>query len=239
MKILRLDTTYVPTRTAGERAIIFDLDNTLYTNPPYAAFQEKALIARLGRELGFGEEVAAQRIAQMRGERKAAGIPPTSLGNLFVQLGIDMATNVRWREECIDPSAWLARDERLDRTLERLAPHFRLALVSNNPGRVVEKSLSALGVQRHFGVIVGLDDTFKSKPEPDAFILALRRLKLKAGHCLSIGDRMDVDITPALELGMDGILVDGVEDVYCLPELLIQDHARARHLQDAADPLSS
>jgi phosphoglycolate phosphatase/putative hydrolase of the HAD superfamily len=38
--------------------------------------------------------------------------------------------------------------------------------------------------------------------------------------CVSIGDRYDIDLDIPLQMGMGGILVDGVEDVYCLPELL-------------------
>jgi phosphoglycolate phosphatase/putative hydrolase of the HAD superfamily len=34
-----------------------------------------------------------------------------------------------------------------------------------------------------------------------------------------VGDRYDIDITLPLELGMGGVLVDGVEDVYRLPEI--------------------
>ena len=39
-------------------------------------------------------------------------------------------------------------------------------------------------------------------------------------RCLSVGDRYDIDIALPLELGMGGILVDGVEDVYGIPDLL-------------------
>jgi phosphoglycolate phosphatase/putative hydrolase of the HAD superfamily len=35
-----------------------------------------------------------------------------------------------------------------------------------------------------------------------------------------VGDRYDIDIALPLELGMGGILVDGVEDVYRLPALI-------------------
>jgi phosphoglycolate phosphatase/putative hydrolase of the HAD superfamily len=38
--------------------------------------------------------------------------------------------------------------------------------------------------------------------------------------CVSIGDRYDIDIALPLKLGMGGILVDGVEDVYGLGERL-------------------
>ena len=38
--------------------------------------------------------------------------------------------------------------------------------------------------------------------------------------CLSVGDRYDIDLALPLELGMGAVLVQGVEDVYRLPELL-------------------
>jgi phosphoglycolate phosphatase/putative hydrolase of the HAD superfamily len=36
-----------------------------------------------------------------------------------------------------------------------------------------------------------------------------------------VGDRYDIDIDLPLKLGMGGILVDGVKDVYKLPGILI------------------
>jgi len=199
--------------------LVFDLDNTLYTNPGYAKFQEDVLVGRLGSALGMGAEAAAELVARLRAERRAAGLPPTSLGNLSASLGFDMETSVRWREESIEPAAWLGRDPRLGETLRRLAGRFALAVVSNNPRLVIEKSLQALGVSECFTVVVGLDSTLKSKPATEPFAFALRLLQLGPGLCLSIGDRFDVDVAPALELGMDGLLVSGVEDVYALPEL--------------------
>jgi len=202
------------------RALVFDLDNTLYTNPAYAAFQEEALVERLGRELGLGTAGAEARIADLRAERARAGLGATSLGRLFAALGIDIATSVRWREECFEPSEWLARDGRLDRALAELSEGFTLALVTNNPRLVGEKSLAALGVRPRFAVLVGLDDTFAGKPAAEPFALAAERLGMPSSSCVSIGDRFDVDLAPAMELGMGGILVDGVEDVYRLPEVL-------------------
>lgn len=203
-------------------ALVFDLDNTLYTNPAYAAFQEDVLVERLGRELGIGTEAAAARIAGLRAEREAAGLGKTSLARLFAVLGIDIATSVRWRKECYEPAHWLAKDERLASSLESLSKPYALALVTNNPRLIGEKSLEALGVRAHFAAIVGLDDTFSSKPASEPFALVAQRLGLAPAMCVSIGDRFDVDLAPALELGMGAILVDGVEDVYRLPALLAE-----------------
>lgn len=200
------------------KAFVFDLDNTLYTNPAYARFQEDALVERLGRELGIGTEAAAARIAALRAEREAAGLGKTSLGKLFAALGVDMKDSVRWREECFEPSRWLKRDERLDAALGKLAMDFKLALMTNNPRSVGERSLEALGVRARFSVLVGLDDTLTGKPAPEPFMEVCRRLGLGPRDCVSIGDRFDVDLAPAMELGMGAILVEGVADVYKLPE---------------------
>jgi FMN phosphatase YigB (HAD superfamily) len=201
------------------KALVFDLDNTLYTNPEYAAFQEDVLVERLGRELGLSAEAASARIAALRAERAAAGLGKTSLGRLFAALGIEIATSVRWREECYEPGEWLSKDQRLDRALAALSKRFVIALVTNNPRLIGEKSLAALGVRDHFSTLVGLDDTFAGKPAPEPFALVAGRLGLDPTVCVSIGDRFDVDLAPAMELGMGAILVDGVEDVYRLPEL--------------------
>jgi phosphoglycolate phosphatase/putative hydrolase of the HAD superfamily len=200
-------------------ALVFDLDNTLYTNPAYATFQEDVLVERLGRELGLDAAAASAKIAALRAEREAAGLGKTSLGKLFAALGIDIATSVRWREEAYEPAKWLKKDARLDRALDLLAKNFRLALMTNNPRLIGEKSLEALGVRDHFSVLVGLDDTYSGKPAPEPFIEISKRLGLDPSACVSIGDRFDVDLAPAMELGMGAILVDGVEDVYDLPFL--------------------
>jgi FMN phosphatase YigB (HAD superfamily) len=67
---------------------------------------------------------------------------------------------------------------------------------------------------------VGLETTGRSKPEREPFIAVLEALRLPAYDCVSVGDRMDVDIRPALGLGMGGILVRGVEEVLLLPGFL-------------------
>jgi FMN phosphatase YigB (HAD superfamily) len=202
------------------RALIFDLDNTLYTHAAYAEFQERALIDELARAMGIGAEGAAARIAEMRAEREASGAGATSLANIFAGLGFDIATSVRWREETIEPSEWLRQDKRLDYALAELSRRYRLALVTNNPRSVGEKSLEALGVRSHFAAVVGLDSTMLSKPAPEPFILAAALLGSAARECVSIGDRYSVDLVPALDLGMGAILVSGAEDIYALPDIL-------------------
>lgn len=207
-------------------ALIFDMDGTLYTHEAYGRYQETSQVARLALHLGIPEFEAAALLRKQREARLAAGLPKTSMANLFLELGraqgfaIDMAAIVRWRVEEIRPAEWLTPDPRLDETLAALARRYRLALLTNNPRSVGAASLAALGVASRFEAVIGLDDSFESKPSPLPFLKTCEILGLPPAACVSIGDRADVDMEPALALGMGGILVDGAEDVYRLPELL-------------------
>ena len=86
--------------------------------------------------------------------------------------------------------------------------------------KIGRKTLETLGVESLFTEILGLDSTMKSKPDPENFLLAAKRMGCAPDRMISVGDRYAVDIEPALSLGMGGILVEGVGDVYTLPELL-------------------
>ncbi|MCX7028121.1 MAG: HAD family hydrolase [Spirochaetes bacterium] len=203
------------------RALVFDMDGTLYTHHGYARFQESSQVARLAQALGASESEAKTALDRAREARRAQGLPRTSMANLFLGFGIDMATIVRWREEKIVPGDWLVTDQRLDAALALLQKRFRLALLTNNPRKVGEASLAALGVAGRFEFVVGLDDNWASKPAREPFLEVCARLGLEPSFCVSIGDREDVDLATALTLGMGAILVDGVEDVYGLPGILI------------------
>ncbi len=203
-------------------ALIFDFDGTLYTNAAYARYQEDCQVARLARHLGVAEAEAIARLQAAREARRAAGLSKTSLARHFLSFGVDMASIVRWRIEEIRPSEWIGPNPALDGTLAALSGRFRLALLTNNPRDVGRAGVAALGVASRFEAVVGLDDTFESKPAPEPFLAAAAALGLPPAACVSIGDRVDVDLEPALALGMGAILVDGVEDVYTLPALLMR-----------------
>jgi len=205
--------------------LVFDMDGTLYTNAAYGRQQEDSQVSRLARHLSISNGEAAAMLGRARDERREQGLSGTSMANLFLSFGVDMATIVRWRQEEIVPSRWLSADRELDAALGILSGRYRLALLTNNPRSVGEASLAALGIASRFEVVVGLDDSLESKPQPGPFLKVCECLGESPARCLSIGDREAVDILPALELGMGAILVSGVRDVYRLPGILMRRNA--------------
>jgi HAD superfamily hydrolase (TIGR01509 family) len=85
--------------------------------------------------------------------------------------------------------------------LERLRPHFQLAVVSNFYG-----NLDRILAEAHFAKLVdaAIDSSRVGvfKPEPGIFEAALAALGVKADASAMIGDSLDKDCAPARRLGL-------------------------------------
>ena len=203
------------------KTIIFDIDSTLYTNETYVSHQSEVQLRRFAKVRGISEEEALTIFDDYRSEwSKTHGGQKISESNTFAALGIPIETTVAWRNELIEPADFLSRDEKLFAVLQTLKKSCALVCVTNNPIGVGCKTLCALGVEGCIETVIGLDTFEKSKPAKDPFEEAARRTGAKIEECLSVGDRYDIDIALPLEMGMGGILVDGVSDVYELEKVL-------------------
>ena len=205
---------------SAARGLLFDIDGTLYDNAAYLASHRQSLLERLAMELRRSYDDVRHEVREVQDRLGAELGRRPSLAITFLEFGVTMEQNVAWRSKLLKPERYLSRDPRVAEVLSELAGRFRLAALTNNPGDVARRTLSCLGIPEVFADIVALDDTMASKPDPEPFRAGLAALGLPAGQVVMIGDRYDVDIAPAVELGMRAVLVDGVEDVYALPEIL-------------------
>jgi phosphoglycolate phosphatase/putative hydrolase of the HAD superfamily len=203
------------------QVLAFDMDLTLYSNREYGQYQVDCLVKKLGQSMGLSFEEMNIRIEYLR-----KAWPETHNGkkpshsDLIGSYGIGMEANIRWREELFEPALFIGKDLRLSETLGKLKGRYILGLITNNPLVTARKTLAALGVENCFSILVGLDTCMKSKPAKEPFLKFLEFSQCPSETCVSIGDRYDIDLDTPLSLGMGAILVDGVEDVYRLPELL-------------------
>jgi phosphoglycolate phosphatase/putative hydrolase of the HAD superfamily len=205
------------------KALVFDMDLTLYTNHEYALFQIDILIKRLGQIRGLSFEEMKREIDEERKTRVLSnnGKKP-SFSSILNSFGINTEEIALWRNELIEPALFINQDLRLYETLKELSKFYIFGLVTNNPVLVACKTLAALGVTEFFPVIVGLDTCLVSKPSEKPYSKFLEITSIPNELCVSIGDRYDVDLDIPLKMGMGAILVNGVEDVYELPGILLK-----------------
>lgn len=203
------------------KTIIFDIDSTLYTNEEYAFEQVDCQVRRFASERGISNDEARKLVADFREKfARENGGKKISLSNTLLSFGVPIQKSIEWRRGLLEPKNFLTRDERLQKTLSALSKKFNLICVTNNPVMPAKKTLVALGVENLISDIIGLDTCNVSKPAREPFLLAAEKCGSQAQECLSVGDRYDLDIVVPLELGMGGVLVDTVENVYSLPDFL-------------------
>ena len=210
--------TRIPDRPL--RAILFDLDGTLYEQPP--------LRWRMLRELAWTPLThgprAAHRLAsilksfrrQREGLREieAADTPLVHLQYQVVadELGVDVNEVLRVVED------WM-----FSRPLRHLRAHRRaglgaflrearqralgLGVFSDYP---VERKLEALGLQETFDCQVDATDPSVDafKPDPRGFLVCAERLNVEPEEVLYVGDRADVDAEGARRAGMRSVVLN-------------------------------
>ncbi|MCR5762201.1 MAG: HAD family hydrolase [Treponema sp.] len=203
------------------KTIIFDIDGTLYTNSLYVFEQVDAQIRHYAHISNITEKEARDKINAYRKQWSAMnGGKKISLGNTFTAFGISIETSIQWRNELLNPEHYLKKDTKLIATLKELSKSYSMICVTNNPVQAARKTLQAIGVDGLLPDIIGLDTCKKSKPAKEVLDKAAMVTNSKFSECISVGDRYDIDLALPLQLGMGGILVTGVEEVYTLEKTL-------------------
>ena len=158
-------------------AILFDMDDTLVDS-------EQAWIA------------AADRLwAEAGGRNRAPVIPGGTVDDLVRAHLAEFAD--------ADAAAATDRlrtllDEELERRvrpmpgavdlLERLDPALPIAVASNSPSAVVQRTVAALGWSRRLSAALGADDVARPKPAPDLYLEAARRCGAAIDRCVAVED---------------------------------------------------
>jgi len=179
-----------------DRAFIFDLDGTLVDTMPshYVAWTE---IARR-HGLTFPE---ARFYA-------LGGVPTAKIAAMLITeagLILDPAAIALEKEQLYYDGLANGGSIRPIETVMQIARQHRgegpLAVASGSVQRLVNRTLSALGITDWFSAIVAAEDTARHKPEPDVFLEAARRLEVAPAHC-TVYEDTDIGLEAARRAGM-------------------------------------
>ena len=203
------------------QTLIFDIDSTLYTNSAYAYEQVDCQVREFAKLKKLTSDEARKLVFDFRKKfAEENGGKKISLGNLLTNFGIPIEQSVKWRNDLMRPEDFLVRDEKLICELQILSKKYKLICVTNNPVKPARRILEVIGISDFFEHVVGLDTCYKSKPAIEPFEKAIELTNSDAQNCIAIGDRFDLDVQLPLQMGMGGIEVSGVEDLYNLHTLL-------------------
>jgi HAD superfamily hydrolase (TIGR01509 family) len=93
--------------------------------------------------------------------------------------------------------------------LEKLSSkNFPMAVASSSYPEIIKIILEKTDIQKYFQVVVSSQEAGKSKPEPDVFLLAARKLGIPAKDCLVVEDSAN-GIKAAQAAGMSCVAYQG------------------------------
>ena len=164
----------------AEAGVIFDLDGVLLDSEElhYRAYSE--VLAQFGVQVSR-EEYAVHWIGEGTGPEYA--VHTYRLPITAADLRRQKAPLYR---KLLESSVSLMPGARA--AVDRLAPHFRLAIATNSSRADVHWVLARFGLKEAFQAVIAREDYQHAKPAPDAYLAARAALELPAERCLVLED---------------------------------------------------
>jgi putative hydrolase of the HAD superfamily len=194
------------------RAVVFDLDNTLYDERSYREAAYWSISVRLGRRFGWRAcEVHKHmlRIISSHGERAA-----------FARVLLDFGVHLSSVDTCIEQDIIPAYatcvcnlelyDDARSLLRELMERDVSMGLVTNGGKRMQWNKIRLLGIQQYFKCIVVAGEHFSRdywKPHTAPFEKCFASLGIDPADCLYVGDSPEVDVPGAASLGAKVLLI--------------------------------
>jgi HAD superfamily hydrolase (TIGR01509 family) len=205
-------------------AVIFDVDGLLLnTELLYKLSWQGAAI-----ELGYALDDALY--AQLAGHSRVAcdaGLV-AAFGTTFPLEGFHCAWSGKWKH-LVRTGGVKIKPYATDILAMLRAGSVPMAVASSSNREFVELSLTEAHIRREFSVVVAGDEVQRSKPAPDIYLEAARRLGVDPAHCVALDDT-EVGAAAATGAGMRTFLIP---DMYS-PRHVPHDVLVVRSLRDAA-----
>jgi putative hydrolase of the HAD superfamily len=185
------------------RALLFDLDDTLYRERRFALSGFAAVAAHVAdrHDVPAGEGFRILRDAMKSGRRaEAFQRLATRAGR-----GEDMVEECRAVYRRHRPRLrlpWVARE-----TLAALRPSWRIGVLTNGLPAVQRSKVEALGVEPLVDAVIYAHEVGAGKPDPHVFLTACDRLGVRPERTVMAGDDPWCDVDGARRAGIRAIRI--------------------------------
>ena len=188
-----------------ERAVIFDLDDTLYPHRRFVLSGFRAVATLLQETRGADARATFNMLATAfrRGKR---GREIQELRRLFDLSDVDVTRLVAVIRDHV-PSVRLPQASA--NALEAMRPDWRIGVLTNGLPAVQDRKVTALGLAGFVDAVVfaGAPGLAGQKPAASGFFAALTRLGVTPASAVFVGDDRYADMLGAASVGMKTIHV--------------------------------
>lgn len=206
--------------TGDIRAIVFDLDGTLYVCDAFAATIQSAAAGYVAELQGVSREEACMMIAATRLRLAGQSGAAQTLSAACCALGGTTPALHDYFQAHLQPEAFLQCDERVVELIGRLHRRFSIYIYTNNNRPLAERIMRLLGLDGGFDAIFSIDETWRAKPDELRLDQILTAIGLPPVQVLFVGDRYEVDLRLPEQRGCPIYLSQSVDQLLRLEELL-------------------
>ena len=202
------------------KAIVFDMDGTLYISDEFASAIKLAAASYLSGVLGISADESRKMMSE-NGKRLAKeknGV--VTLSGVCACLGGNTRDMHKFFGENLQPENFLTSDSRVVDLLERLSKRFELYLYTNNSRKLSERILKILGIKGFFSALFTIDDDWIAKPNTEKLKWVLNEIEVSPNEALFVGDRYNVDLQIPEQNGCPVYLSQNIDELLLLDQLL-------------------
>lgn len=215
------------------KAVIFDLDDTLYPEHTYVRSGFRAVAAWCERTLGLSAE-EAYRVLDDSFRRGLRGNAFDLLLEHFAQPPRHVGEMVRvYRDHrpSIDPFPGVRA------AVAQVGDRYRTGLITDGYADVQRRKLDALGLAPLLDAVVFSDDLGRAcwKPAPQPFMRALELLDVDPPEAVYVGDNPAKDFLGARRAGLSSIQIRWPEAEYAEQPPPTPEHAPDRTVGQLGD----
>lgn len=186
----------------NKKAIILDLDNTIYPVPAIGEKLFKPLFALIEETGDHEKEMDKIRYDIMR--KPFQVVAKTYLfDEALTEKGINLLKDISY-DDPIEPFT--------DYEVTRQLPVEKF-LVTTGFLKMQQSKIKAMNIGQHFKEVYIIDPMTSSKTKKDVFAEIMNTNAYHAGELLVIGDDASSEIKAATELGIDSVLYDKNKDL--------------------------
>ena len=196
------------------RAILFDLDDTLYLEQHFVLSGFKSVAAVLEAEYGVERKQVWHKMVELfeQGERRRV------FDRTLLQIGVHPDREIisrlvdiyRHHRPCISLA-----DDALS-VLKWASGRYKLGIITDGYGPMQRNKVDVLGLQPWTDVIIYSDDLGREywKPSPKPFLEALRAISVQPAEAIYVADNPHKDFIGARSLGMGTIRIRRAGGLY-------------------------
>ncbi|HJV34153.1 HAD family hydrolase [Geomonas sp.] len=188
----------LPFQRDGLKALVFDLDGTLYQNERMGEQVNLAACNYIASLKGVSVEEADSMLREARYRMAGSG---GTLSRAVESLGGNLRGLHQQLSQDVHPEGVLTVDPRVTAMLRALATRFAVHIYTNNNRSLSARIMKEIGVVGLFGKVFTIEDYWHPKPDQDALLGILEAIACRPEETLFVGDRFEVDLALPAKLG--------------------------------------